>query len=311
MKILAIVGPTATGKTRLAVALAHELGSEILSTDSRQVYRGLDLGTGKDLEEYAVVDPPVVYHLIDVADPRERYTLFHYLRDARQVLRRLGERPRFADGDVPVVLVGGSGLYVEAVLRDYRIADVPENAELRRRLEPIPRSALVERLRMESPELFAETDRSSRRRLIRGLEIAAAERLGPVAYSEPSNLDLDVLVLNLRIDRLLLRARIAERLDRRLAAGMVGEVRGLLERGLSIERLENLGLEYREIGRYLSGRTTYESMVVTLRTKIGQFAKRQETWFRGMARRGLPVREIDFDDHDAARRAVEEWRRGS
>ena len=307
MKIAAIVGPTATGKTRLAVALAHEFGSEIVSADSRQVYRGLDLGTGKDLEEYAAVDPPVPYHLIDVADPRERYTLFHYLRDVRQILHRLADRPPFADNDVPVVLVGGSGLYVEGILRDYRIADVPVNADLRSRLEMLSRQTLIERLRIESPGILAETDCSSRRRLIRGLEIAAAERKGPVTYCESSGLDLDIVVLKLRIDRVRLRARIAERLKHRLEAGMIDEVRGLLERGLPPERLESLGLEYREIGRYLAGRTTYRSMVVTLQTRIGQFAKRQETWFRGMARRGLPVREISIGDVDGAMGIIERW----
>ncbi len=306
--LLVIVGPTATGKTRLGVELAHRLGSEIISADSRQVYRGLDIGTGKDLADYSAVDPPVPYHLIDIADPREVYTLLRYQRDCLEVLRCLAHRPPFGDGTTPALMVGGSGLYIEAILRGFRLADVDEDVELRRDLRDHDREALEERLLEASPKIHARTDCSSRRRLIRALEIAAAESRGPIAYNKPLNFELDVLILSTTIDRQRLREKIADRLQRRLRDGMVGEVRSLLDQGITLERLKNLGLEYREVGAYLAGRKTYRAMVSDLETAIGQFAKRQETWFRGMPRRGLPVTTIESGDVEAALRAVKQWR---
>jgi tRNA dimethylallyltransferase len=296
VRLIAIVGPTAVGKTRLGVEVAHSLSSEILSADSRQVYRGLDLGTGKDLDEYAAVDPPVPHHLIDVADPEEVYTLFRYQQDCYRVLRELATRARYGTGAVPLVMVGGSGLYVEAVIRDYRIADVPENAELRARLRRHPGSELVARLRREDPELARRTDLERRERVIRALEIAAAAQNGPITRSEPLGFDLESRVYAIRIDRSELRRRIRDRLEARLAEGLVDEVRGLLAGGLSPGRLDRLGLEYREIGAYLAGRTSYRDMVDRLAIAIGRFAKRQETWFRGMERRGTRVIWIEPGD---------------
>ncbi len=296
VRLMAIVGPTAVGKTRLGVEVAHALGSEILSADSRQVYRGLDLGTGKDLDEYCAVDPPVPHHLIDIADPNEVYTVFRYQQDCYRVLRRLATRPRYRTGTVPLVMVGGSGLYVEAVIRDYRIADVPGSPALRGRLRRHPHSELVARLRRAHPELAGRTDMERRERVIRALEIAAAARHGPVARSKPLGLDLSSRVYAIRIDRAELRRRIRDRLEARLAGGLVDEVRGLLAGGLADERLDRLGLEYREIGAYLAGRTSYRDMVDRLAVAIGRFAKRQETWFRGMERRGTPVTWISPGD---------------
>lgn len=308
MKILVIVGPTATGKTRLGVEIAHRLGSEIISADSRQVYRGLDIGTGKDLGEYEAFIPPIPYHLIDVAEPREIYTLFRYQRDCHEVLRALDRQPRYGDGTTPLVMVGGSGLYIEAILREFRLADVGENSQLRHDLVNLSREELETRLVGASPEIHARTDSSSRRRLIRGLEIAAAATQGPVRYTEALNLNLDVRILSIITDRQQLRAKITDRLKSRLRDGMVEEVRGLLAQGVTRERLESLGLEYREIGTYLTGRKTYKAMVSNLETSIAQFAKRQETWFRGMPRRGLPLRSIEGDDIETALEIVEQWR---
>lgn len=307
VRLLVIVGPTAVGKTRLGVDIAHAIGSEILSADSRQVYRGLDLGTGKDLDEYLAVDPPISHHLIDIADPREIYTLFAFQQDCYRVIRRLAEETRFGTGRVPLIMVGGSGLYVEAVVNDYRITDVPENTELRQRLRQESRESLVERLRQADSERAARTDSSHRERVIRALEIAAAESVGPAPTSKPLGLALESRVYAIRIDREILRRRIRTRLEDRLTGGMVDEVRGLLDAGISPERLERLGLEYREVGAYLAGRKDRRQMVDDLGTAIGRFAKRQETWFRGMERRGTPMTWIEPGDADRILEDVREW----
>lgn len=307
MRVLAILGPTATGKTNLGVKIAHELGSEIISADSRQVYRGLDIGTGKDLEEYAAVDPPVTCHLIDVADPRDRYTVFDYQRDCFAILSAKAQQAPWVDGETPMVMVGGSGLYAEAVLRQYRLADVSEDPQLRATLEGRPQAELAEMLRRESPEIFEITDRSNRRRLVRALEIAAAARRGPVQHTVPPDVFLEYRVVVMRTDRGRLRERIQQRLAERLEEGMVNEVRGLVEDGVSPLRLNQLGLEYREVVSYLDGRKSYQDMVKDLATRIGQFAKRQDTWFRGMQRRGQPVTWIDPGDVDAVNRVIERW----
>jgi tRNA dimethylallyltransferase len=299
LHILGIVGPTACGKTRLGVEAAHRLGSEIVSADSRQVYRGLDIGTGKDLAEYAEVDPPIPYHLIDVADPEEVYTVFRFQQDCYRVLREMSSRPPYADQSVPVILVGGSGLYVEAVVRDYRLADVPRNAELRSRLEERPLEHLADELKKRWPDLVVETDVTSKRRLIRAFEIAEYGETRPVPYGEPPGQSLGFSVFGIEIAREELRRRIGLRLRKRLEEGMVEEVQGLLDRGLAPERLEDLGLEYREIGAYLIGKKSREEMISDLEAAIGRFAKRQQTWFRGMERRGTPIQWIEADDVDS------------
>jgi tRNA dimethylallyltransferase len=309
LRLLAIVGPTAVGKTRLGVEVAHAVGSEILSADSRQVYRGLDLGTGKDLDEYDAVEPPVPYHLIDIADPRETYTLFRFQQDCYRVLRQLAEIDRYGSGEVPLVMVGGSGLYAEAVIRDYRIADVPEDLALRRRLRRLSRDELLDRLRGRHPDRAEQTDLSSRERVIRAMEIAAAGARGPVAASEPLGIELETRVYAIRVDRAVLRRRIRSRLEDRFALGMVDEVRGLLDAGVTPERLDRLGLEYREIGAYLAGRKSRERMVDDLATAIGRFAKRQETWFRGMERRGTPIAWVDPGDASRLLEEVADWSR--
>ncbi len=296
VRVAVIVGPTASGKTHLGVEVAHALGSEILSADSRQVYRGLDIGTGKDLDVYARVDPPVPCHLIDLVDPEEIYTLFRFQRDCYSLLSTKTREDRFSGGRVPLVMVGGSGLYVEAVVRDFRIADVPENAPLRVRLEGRTHEELAELLDREAPDLKARTDLSSRRRLIRALEIAAHGRTAPLRFSEPPEFDLRFTVFAVRIGREELRRRIGVRLRSRLEGGMVEEVQGLLDRGLPPRRLEELGLEYREIAAYLDGAKSYEAMTADLEAAIGRFAKRQQTWFRGMERRGVSIQWIDSND---------------
>ncbi len=298
LQVVAIVGPTACGKTRLGVEAAHRFGSEIVSADSRQVYRGLDIGTGKDLEEYSRVEPPVPYHLIDVVDPEEVYTLFRFQQDCFRVLDDLAANPPFADGRAPVFMVGGSGLYVEAVVRDYRLADVPVNRALRLELEGLPLAALAERLRGEAPDVADDTDLGNARRVIRGLEIAEYAKRSPVPYGAHPSVPVDFTVVGVEAGRGELRARIGRRLRQRIEEGMIDEVRGLLER-LGRRRLDEIGLEYREVAAFLEGEKDLERMVSDLESAILHFAKRQQTWFRGMERRGVPIRWIAAGDVDA------------
>jgi tRNA dimethylallyltransferase len=295
LHVITIVGPTACGKTRLGVEVAHRLGSEIVSADSRQVYRGLDIGTGKDLDEYAAVVPPVPYHLIDVAEPEKVYTVFRYQQDCYRVLRGLVARSPFADG-TPAVLVGGSGLYVEAVIRQYRLADVPADTELRARLVDRDLEQLVAELRKRWPDLAVETDMSNKRRVIRAFEIEEYREKFPVRCGEPPGVSLRFSVFGIEMAREELRRRIGLRLRARLEEGMVEEVQDLLDRGLSPDRLEDLGLEYREIAAYLAGKKSREQMISDLEFAIGRFAKRQQTWFRGMERRGTPIHWIGAED---------------
>ena len=289
MKLIVIVGATATGKTRLAVDVAHALGSEILSADSRQVYRGLDIGTGKDLDEYAAVDPPVPYHLIDVVGLDEHYTLFRYQRECYAILRDKA-RGAMAAGGKPWVMVGGSALYIAAVLTDYRIPDVPENSMLRAELATCDLDTLRDDLRRARPDIFADSDTSTKGRVIRSLEIAAYADGGPIPYAASLPFDLEPRVYGVRVARTELHCRIDERLDARLEAGLIAEVAGLLEGGVLPERLERLGLEYAQVTAHLLGRKSRDEMTTDLRHAIHNFAKRQETWFRGFeSKRKIPV----------------------
>jgi len=298
MRLLVLVGPTASGKTRCGVEVAHRLGTEIISADSRQVYRGLDIGSGKDLDEYRRLTPPVPVHLIDVADPREIYTLFRFQMDCYRLFAQKEQAPGF-DERCPLVMVGGTGLFVEAVLRGYRIPDVPEDEALRERLESQDHADLSRQLQEMDEDLFRRTDVNSKRRVVRALEIAQHSLNGPVVHSPPPPVHIDAAVFAITVPPDELGARIDRRLDERLGQGLVEEVRGLLAAGLPPKRLAKLGLEYREVAAYLAGEKTREKMVEDLRTGIRQFAKRQRTWFRGLSRRGIDVNWIEAGDHAA------------
>ena len=297
IRLLVIVGPNAVGKTRLGIRVAHALGSEIVSADSRQVYRGLDIGSGKDLEEYSQVAPPVPYHLIDVADPGTIYSLFHYQRDCYRLLRqKAGERP-YSDG-VPLVMVGGTGLYVEAVLRGYRMANVPEDVALRESLMRRGHEELIEELQRLDPVAAQRTDRSSKKRVVRALEIVEHARDHEVQYSEPPPVTIEHAVYGVDIARDELHGRIDARLRARMDEGLLAEVQGLLDMGVSPARMDMLGLEYREVTAFLTGRKSEQAMVDDLRQGIRRLAKRQMTWFRGCSRRGIHLTWIGPDDHD-------------
>ena len=281
--LVVICGTTASGKTRLGVEVASTLSGEIISVDSRQVYRGMDLGTGKDLDEYNTAQGRVPHHLIDIVEPSEIYTLYHYQRDFYRVFAEIEGR-----GRMPVA-VGGTGLYLEAVLKYYDIPNVEENVQLRNELMLCDKEDLVVRLAALDAARCEKTDLSSKKRIVRSLEVA----MSPVPQQEPRRLPtINPLVLLIQWERSTLRARIRSRLEARLEAGMIDEVKRLIRDGLSRERLELFGLEYRAVSRHLFDKIPYGAMVDELACDIGRFAKRQETWFRGMERRGIPTRTV-------------------
>jgi len=284
---LVIAGPTASGKTALGVHLAGLLDGEILSADSRQVYRGLDIGSGKDLSEYTFQGRPMPYHLIDIADLSQEFSVFHYQQAFYPIFEAVRHR-----GRLPVI-VGGTGLYLEAVLRAYQMPAVPENAALRAELAGLDTEALACRLKRLKRDMHDETDLVNRDRMIRAIEIA--EYIPPP--SAPAAPRIDAVILVVLHDPARLRRRIADRLQVRLENGLIEEVEGLHNRGVSWERLESLGLEYRFCARYLQGHIKNKNdLFQKLNSAIAQFAKRQRTWFRGMERRGLKVHWLSNAD---------------
>lgn len=294
--LIVILGPTASGKTALAVRLAKALGSEIISADSRQIYRGMDLGTGKDLSEYDIEGVRIPYHLIDIVDPDDDFSVFDYQQRFFRCFAEISSR------DILPVLVGGTGLYLESVLHGYRMYEVPENHALRDKLAGADMESLVRHYLNVRPEVHNKTDLLDRSRLIRAIEIAEYSHL---ARALPAFPEINALVMGVRWERSLLRQRISVRLRQRLAGGMIDEVRALHASGISWERLYYFGLEYRYIGLYLQGILDYQSMFQTLNTKIHQFAKRQETWFRRMERKGTVIRWLDGADDASMSKVID------
>ena len=283
--MLAVVGPTACGKTSLAVDLALSIdGAEIISADSRQVYRGMDIGTGKDLAEYTRGDVTVPSHLLDIVDAGEKYNLFEFQHDFLKAYEDIKARGAFP------VMCGGSGLYVESVLRGYRLLPVPEIPELRARLEEKSLEELTAIL-AGYKSLHNNTDTDSKKRAIRAIEIEEYYLNCPV--EERSFPQINALVVGVSVDREVRRERISRRLRERLKEGMVEEVRALLDSGLDPEQLIYYGLEYKYLTLYLTGAMGYDDMVRGLEIAIHQFAKRQMTWFRGMEKRGVDIRWVD------------------
>lgn len=285
LDLIAIVGPTASGKTTLATALAKRIGTEIISADSRQLYRGMDIGTGKDLAEYTVDGVSIPYHLIDICPAGYRYNLFEYVRDFNAVYADMKAR-----GKQPL-LCGGTGLYVETVLKGYSLPPVPENKALRESLQEKSLDELADILR-NYKTLHNSTDIDTCKRAIRAIEIAEFYSRQEPELLEPRPL-LNSLIVGVNIDRELRRAKITRRLHERLREGMVEEVKSLLDSGIEPESLIYYGLEYKFLTEYIIGHTTYDEMVERLEIAIHQFAKRQMTWFRGMERRGHTIRWID------------------
>ena len=295
--MLTIIGPTACGKTRFAVRLAQEFDGEIISGDSRQVYRRMDLGTGKDLSDYESDGKKVAYHLIDIAEPGTKYNVYQFQRDFVKAYQDVSSR-----GKLPI-LCGGTGLYIESVLRGYRMSYVPENKALRKSLEGKSLKELTEQLRSYK-ELHNTTDVDTAQRAIRAIEIEEYYRLHP-AEESPDNQENErvlqaigehPLMVGLNISRELRRSRISARLRQRLDEGMLDEVRGLLAEGIAPDDLVYYGLEYKYLTLHAIGQLSYEEMFRQLEIAIHQFAKRQMTWFRGMERRGLQIHWLNCED---------------
>lgn len=284
--LITILGPTACGKTKLAVALADRIGGEILSADSRQVYRGMDIGTGKDLADYRVGDRTVPYHLIDIAEPGSKYNVYEFQGDFLKAYKGVVER-----GAQPI-MCGGTGLYLESVLRGYRLIPVPENPALRKSLEGKTLAELTEILKGYKT-LHNTTDVDTCKRAIRAIEIEECYRNTPVetgAFPTLRSLNIGV-----DISREQRRELISSRLEKRLQEGMIDEIKGLLDRGIPADDLIYYGLEYKYVTLYVTGQLEYKYLLQELEVAIHQFAKRQMTWFRGMERRGIHIEWIPFE----------------
>lgn len=285
-KLITILGPTASGKTTLAAHLANHLNGEVISADSRQVYRNMDLGTGKDLADYVIDGKKIDYHLIDIVDAGYKYNLFEYQRDFLKAYDYVIQRGR------QPILCGGTGLYIEAVLNGYNLVEVPENSELRISLQNKSLVELKEILQTYK-SLHNDTDVDTAKRAIRAIEIEE--------YYKDNNIEkrnfpkIEHVVFGIDIDRELRRQRISKRLKQRLDEGMIDEIKSIINSGVSAEDLIYYGLEYKYVTMYITGQLSYQEMYNSLEVAIHQFSKRQMTWFRGMERRGFTINWLDYN----------------
>jgi tRNA dimethylallyltransferase len=282
--LLLVTGPTASGKTALSANIAMRVGGEIISADSRQVYRGMNLGTGKDYDDYQINGTKVPYHLIDIADPGYKYNVFEYQRDFNKVYSDLKKRKIF-----PVVC-GGSGMYADSIITGYKMFEVPPDSGLRIELEKKSMEELKEIL-LTFKNLHNTTDLDTKKRIIRAIEIEHSSRNSRKHHSDFPK--VIALIIGIMFDRDTRRKRISERLKQRLDSGMINEVKNLIDMGIDAETLIYYGLEYKFITLYLTGKICYQELVRDLETAIHQFAKRQMTWFRGMERRGIKINWIE------------------
>ena len=285
-RMIFILGPTATGKTRIAALSAYALGAEVISADSRQVYRGMDLGSGKDMEDYVVEGLQVPAHLIDIADAGSRYSIYDYSRDFDRAVREITQRSR------PVVVCGGSGMYLETALGLYSLAEAPEDPVFREKAAGMSDEALAQMLQGLS-DLHNTTDLTDRGRLIRAIEVAMADNDRDHDFPQRIVKANRQLIFGISMPRALIRERITARLNARLEAGMLNEVSHLLNSGVQPEDLKYYGLEYRYLTMHLTGEISYDEMFSSLNTAIHQFAKRQMTWFRRMEKKSLKIRWLD------------------
>lgn len=282
--LITIVGPTASGKTTLACHLAYTLNTEVISGDSRQVYKSMDIGTGKDLDDYIVEGKQIPYHLIDIREAGEKYNIFEYQHDFHKAYTSLK-----AENKLPI-LCGGSGLYVESVLKGYSLVNVPENKELRQKYEKYSLQELTEIL-SSYRSLHNTTDVDTAQRAIRAIEIEEYKKSNPLDQNEFP--PLNSLTIGVDIERELRRNKISQRLKARLQEGMIEEIQSILDKGVQAEDLIYYGLEYKYVTLYLLKQLSFEEMFSQLEIAIHQFAKRQMTWFRGMEKRGIHIHWID------------------
>ena len=291
-KMSTILGPTASGKTSLAAALAARIDAEIISADSRQVYRGMTIGTGKDLDDYRQGDRVIPYHLIDICEPGTKYNLFQYQQDFHLIYNNIVAR------GVRPILCGGTGLYIESVLKGYALSPVPQNQALRDELADKSLAELTEMLEdlkhRNHSVMHNRTDVDTAQRAIRAIEIETYNLEHPT--DNRTLPPIDSVIIGVDINREERRRKITQRLKQRLEEGMVDEIRQLLDRGIAPENLIYYGLEYKFVTEYVIGKTSYEEMFRQLEIAIHQFAKRQMTWFRGMERRGFTIHWIDALD---------------
>lgn len=291
-KMITILGPTASGKTSLAAALAVRIDAEIISADSRQVYRGMTIGTGKDLDDYRQGDRLIPYHLIDICEPGTKYNLFQYQQDFHLIYNNIVAR------GVRPILCGGTGLYIESVLKGYALSPVPQNQALRDKLADKSLAELTEMLedlkRRNHSVMHNRTDVDTAQRAIRAIEIETYNLEHPT--DNRTLPPIDSVIIGVDINREERRRKITQRLKQRLEEGMVDEIHQLLDRGIAPENLIYYGLEYKFVTEYVIGKTSYEEMFRQLEIAIHQFAKRQMTWFRGMERRGFTIHWIDALD---------------
>jgi tRNA dimethylallyltransferase len=286
---ITILGPTATGKTRLAAQLAHELNGEIISADSRQVYRGMNIGTGKDRHDYIVNNKKVKYHLIDIIDPSEEYNLFLFIEHFKSAFNEILSKKK-----IPF-LVGGTGLYLNSILQQYKLRKAEFYEQEYKELAELSEEELTSLLLQLKPKLHNKTDLAGKERIIKAILVAKGKE-----KSQLTKLNLNPLVIGVKLERDEIRNKITERLKKRLDEGMIDEVRALVDSGVSLERLINLGLEYKFIALHLKDELNYEEMFQKLNTAIHQFAKRQMTWFRKMEREGAKINWIDGPDFNKA-----------
>ena len=295
-KLIIVLGTTASGKTKLSVRLAYELSGEIISADSRQVYKNMDIGTGKDLKEYVINGHNIPYHLIDIVSAQEEFNLFEFQIRFYDIYSMLIQK------NVLPIVVGGTGLYLESIVQNYQLPPAPQGQNLRKDLRTKSLEELRKNLFSLKPQLHNKTDIEDKDRLIRAIEIERA-RQGQSAeiFKKPL---IDAAVFGIRWERSVLRKRITTRLKQRLEQGMIEEVKTLQESGLSWARLDRFGLEYRYVSQYLQDNLSYQEMFMKLNTSIHQYAKRQETWFRRMERKGITINWINGDDYNLLKESV-------
>ena len=294
--LVVILGPTASGKTEVAARLAWDLHGEIISADSRQVYRGMDIGTGKDLNQYIINAKKIPYHMIDIIDPQCEFNLFEFQKRFYKIFSQIRNK-----GNLPV-LVGGTGLYLQAVLSGYKMPPAPPEPELRKDLDQKSIEELKEIFFAFKSHLHNKTDLEDKQRLIRAIEIERARNVKNSEQEESP--EIDATIFGISWERSVLRQRITSRLEERLKHGMIEEVKRLHAAGLSWERLDSFGLEYRYISQYLQNLISFDEMKNKLNTAIHQFAKRQETWFRRMERKGIGIKWIQANEYDLLKESV-------